>query len=110
MAAAICDAKSLRYVLGKCKDCNAFTKIDKLKIESLKCCIKKAAKRLQISHSKVSQFECVTYIHQGKEKKKIALVEKMVKLDELVHLLKLKLKAFHRYRITSRTHLKFMMN
>ena len=44
MAAAICDAKSLRYVLGKCKDCNAFTKIDKLKIESLKCCIKKAAK------------------------------------------------------------------
>ena len=100
MAAAICDVKSLKCIMGKCEDCKAFAKIDELKLESLKCCnncIKKGNDCK--SHTvKVRQFEHVTYMHQGKEKKKMALVDKMVKLDALVHLLKLKLNDFPRHR------------
>ena len=43
------------------------------------------------------QFEHVTYMHQGNNKK-MALFDKMVKLHELVHLLKLKLKDFPHHR------------
>ena len=33
-------------------------------------------------------------MYQGKEKKKMALIDKMVKLDEFLHSLKLKLEDF----------------
>ena len=59
---------------------------------SLKCC-KDCIKKINDckSHTaKVRQFESARYIHQGKERKNIALVDKMVKIDELVGLLKLK--------------------
>ena len=47
------------------------------------------------SHTvKVKQFQRVTYMHRGKEKIKMALIDKMVKLDEFLHSLKLKLEDF----------------
>ena len=102
MAAAICDVKSLKCIMGKCEDCKAFAKIDELNLESLKCCNNIKTGNDCKSHTvKVRQFEHVTYMHQGKEKKKMALVDKMVKLDELVHLLKLKLNDFphHQFNV-----------
>ena len=53
-------------------------------------------------------------MHKGKEKKKMALVEKLVKIDELMHLLKFKLKDFPRHRFnvqhTSKAYDELMFN
>ena len=82
-----CDlwCKYLKCIIGKCKDRKAFNKIDELKLECLKCWkdgIKKA-NDCKFHAVKVRQFECVT--HSSREEEKIALVDKMVKFDELVH-------------------------
>lgn len=69
--------------MGKCKVRKAFNKIDELKLECLKCWkdgIKKA-NDCKFHAVKVRQFECVT--HSSTEEEKIALVDKMVKFDEL---------------------------
>ena len=53
-------------------------------------------------------------MHKGKEKKKMALVEKLVKIDELMHLLKFKLEDFPRHRFnvqhTSKAYDELMFN
>ena len=44
MNASLCDAKSFKCIMGRCKDCKSFSKIENLKAENLKCskdCIKK---------------------------------------------------------------------
>ena len=50
---------------------------------------------------KVNQFECVAYIHKDKEKKKLKLLDKMMKPKELIDLLRLKLEKFaiHRFNV-----------
>ena len=48
---------------------------------------------LQISHSKNKQLERETYVSREGEEK-LALIDKMVKLDEFLHSLKLKLEDF----------------
>ena len=50
---------------------------------------------------KVNQFERVAYIHKDKEKKKLKLLDKMMKPKDLIDLLKLKLEKFamHRFNV-----------
>ena len=100
MTSAICNIESLKCIMGKCENCKTFAKIDELNLEKLKCCKDCFKKGNDCkSHTiKIRQFEHVTYMHQGKEKKKMALVDKMMKPDELVHLLKTKLMDFPRHR------------
>ena len=77
MNASLCDAKSFKCIMGRCKDCKSFSKIENLKAENLKCskdCIKKGC-------------NCATHtvkVRQGKEKKKIALVDKYLTIDEVI--------------------------
>ena len=76
-----------------CQTCKSFPKIDALDISSLKCgkaCIE-GNKDCRQHTIKVNQFECVTYIHKDKEKKKLKLLDKMMKPKELIDLLRLKL-------------------
>ena len=83
--------------------CKSFPKIDALDISSLKCgkaCIEEN-KDCSEHTIKVNQFECVTYIHKDKEKKKLKLLDKMMKPKELIDLLRLKLEKFaiHRFNV-----------
>ena len=69
-------------------------------MENLKCskdCVKEG-KDCKDHTIKVRQFEKTIYLHQGKEKKKIALVDKYLTPIELVDLLKSKLSNFPRHR------------
>ena len=86
-----------------CQTCKSFPKIDALDISSLKCgkaCIE-GNKDCSEHTIKVNQFECVTYIHKDKEKKKLKLLDKMMKPKELIDLLRLKLEKFaiHRFNV-----------
>ena len=100
MNASLCDAISFKCIMGRCKDCKSFSKIENLKAENLKCskdCIKKGCNCA--THTvKVRQFERVIYMHKGKEKKKIALVDKYLTIDEVIDLLKSRLSDFFRHR------------
>ena len=79
ISVALCHAKSLTCILRVCPQCKAFPKIDSLQILSLKCsksCIKEH-KDCTTHTIKVKQFERVTYMHKGTEKKKLQLVDKL---------------------------------
>ena len=98
--ASLCDAKSLKCIVGRCEKCKQFPKIDKLGLPSLKCskdCIRKG-KDCKDHTIKVRQFEQTTYVHKGTEKKKIALVDKFLTPEALVDLLKSKLANFPQHR------------
>lgn len=86
--------------MGRCKNCSKFPKLDSLNDLNLKCskdCIKNN-KDCKTHTIKVRQFERIVYQHQGKEKKKIALVDKWLTVQELIKLLKSKLVDFPRHR------------
>ena len=77
-----------------------FPDVDNLKLKNFKC-----SKECFINKSsyqnhtvKVRQFERVKYCHKDKEKKKLQLIDKWGTLEELVNLLKSKLKDFSRHR------------
>ena len=100
MDTSLCDAKSFKCIMGRCADCKSFPKLDNLITEDLKCCkdcIKKG-NDCKNHTVKVRQFERIVYHHQGKEKKKIALLDKWLKIKDLVELLKSKLIDFPRHR------------
>ena len=111
MSAALCDPKSLKCVMGECGKCSTFPKIDNLNLQSLKCCKECVKKQndCQTHTVKVRQYEYVTYNHNGKEKKKMQLVDKWLTLDDLVMLLKSKLKNFRVIDLMFNTHQKCMM-
>ena len=95
MSTILCDPNSLKCVFGLCSECKLFSNFDKLEIPSLKCsksCFMKNEKCSEEGHTvKIQQFERVKYIHKGKEKKKIQLIDKHLKLTELCELFKDKL-------------------
>ena len=72
--------KSIRCILGHCENCKNFGKLRALVTDDLKCskeCRKKNDNCVELGHTiKVRQFEKVMYKHKGKDKKKIALVDK----------------------------------
>jgi len=78
-------------------------KIDAMEITSLKCSNSCFEQNNDCSdHTvKVHQFERVTYMYKGKEMKKLQLVDKMIKISELIALLKLQLQRFpmHRFNV-----------
>ena len=80
-----------------------FPKIDALDISSLKCGKAWIEENKDCSEHtiKVNEFERVTYIHKDKEKKKLKLLDKMMKPKDLIDLLKLKLEKFamHRFNV-----------
>ena len=102
MSTILCDPNSLKCVFGLCSECKLFSNFDKLEIPSLKCsksCFMKNEKCSEEGHTvKIQQFERVKYIHKGKEKKKIQLIDKHLKLTELCELFKDKLRNFPRHR------------
>ena len=74
---SLCEPNSIKCILRVRATCKTFPKIDELAITSLKCsksCIKE--NKDCTNHTvKVNQFERVTYMHKGKEKKKLKLVD-----------------------------------
>ena len=98
----LCDPNSLKCVFGLCSESKLFFNFDKLEIPSLKCstsCFMKNEKCSEEGHTvKIQQFESLKYIHHGKEKKKIQLIDKHLKLTKLCELFKDKLKNLPRYR------------
>ena len=100
MGTSLCDAKSFKCIMGRCKNCKSFPKLDNLITADLKCC-KDCIKKdndCKTHTVKVRQFERVVYQHKGKEKKKMALVDKWLTAKELIELLKSKLIDFPRHR------------
>ena len=86
-----------------CQMCKSFPKIYALDISSLKCgkaCIEEN-KDCSEHTIKVNQLELVTYIYKDKGKKKLKLLDKMMKPKELIDLLKLKPEKFamHRFNV-----------
>ena len=90
--------------MGRCKKCNKFTSIDFIKFSQLKCsksCIEENLNCVALKHTiKIRQFETIKYPHKGIIKKKVALVDKYVTLDEIPALFKSKLQDFPRHRFT----------
>ena len=101
MSTILCDPNSLKCVFGQCSECKLFFNFDKLQILSLKCsksCFMKNEKCSEEGHTvKIEQFERVKNIHKGREKKKIQLIDKHLKLTELCELFKYKLRNFPRH-------------
>lgn len=104
MAASLCAANSLKCIMRICSVCKKFPKIDKLRINELKCskaCLHDNADCTE--HTVLlHQFDRVTYMHKGKEKKKLKLLDNMIKLPDLVLLLKTKMQTFplHQFNVT----------
>ena len=113
---ALCEPNSIKCIFRVCATCKTFPKIDELAITSLKCsksCMKENINCTE--HTvKVKQFERITYMHKGSEKKKLKLVDKMLTPIELVLLLKEKLNKFpmHRFNVqqTAKTYEKIISN
>lgn len=109
---AICDPDRISCIAGLCKECKNFKKLDELSIQNLHCskqCITGQIDCSAENHTiKVNVFERADYLHKGKTKKKIQLIEKNVTPKSLVELLKEKLKGFacHRFNVshTNRTY------
>ena len=103
ISSALCASNSVYCIMRICSTCKSFPKIDALDITSLKCSKSCIEENNDCSdHTiKINQFERVTYIHKEKEKKKMKLQDKMMKLNELVALLNLKLEKFpmHRFNV-----------
>ena len=97
----LCD-KNIKCITGNCPKCNDFSKMKTLIEDSFKCsdeCKKKNINCVQLKHNvSTKQFERTTYVHKGKEKKKIALVDKDLTLNELIEEFMKKLKGFPRHR------------
>ena len=105
-------------ILCVCKDCKNFPKLDELNIPAMKCsksCLKVNEDCKAQKHTiTFKQYDRVTYTHKGQEKKKLALVDKSVTGEELVQLLKDKMKQFplHRFNVqnTAKTYEKLVAN
>ena len=84
VSSALCDEYSMKCIMRVCSTCKTFPKIDALAISSLKCsksCYKQ--KKDCTKHTiKMCQFERVVYNPEGKEKKKLKLVDKMITPSE----------------------------
>ena len=72
--------KSITCILGHCNNCKGFDKLSSLFTANMKCCkdcMVKGVDCVNLNHTiKIRQFEKVLYNHQGKEKKKVSLVDK----------------------------------
>ena len=117
ISVALCNSNSLKCLMGVCNGCKDLPKIDELKMSELKCskaCFQKIDSDCHDHTVKVKQFERVKYIHKGEEKKKLELVDKMLTLEELVQLLKLKMEGFpqHRFNVqhTAKTYDQLVFN
>ena len=90
ISSALCEQNSIKCILQCCEKCVDFSKIDDLAITSLKCsksCFKEN-KDCTDHTIKLNQFQRVSYMHKGKEKKKLKLVDNMLTTSQLVELLK----------------------
>ena len=101
ISSGLCDFNSLQCIMRVCLTCKSLPKIDTLDIPSLKCsksCVREN-KNCSEHTNLVHQFDWVEYMHKGKEMKKLKLLDKMIKLKDLVTLFKTKLKKFPRHRL-----------
>ena len=96
--ASICSQNNISCVVGNCKDCKDFPKLDNLGIEKLHCskkCVQEDINCSKEGHTiKVLQFERKSYLYTGEEKKKVQLVDKFVTPQQFLDLLKSKMKNF----------------
>ena len=103
MSSSLCSPNSIRCIMRICNECKTFSKIDELGITLMKCSKECFNKENDCSNHTVlvKQFERVTYMYKGKEKKKLKLQDKMMKLTELIALLKLQMQKFpmHRFNV-----------
>ena len=100
VSSSLCNPMSTLCIMRYCNKCKSFPRIDALEIPSLKCsksCLREN-KNCTDHTINVKQFERVTYMYKGKEKKKLQLVDKEMKIDEIINLLKIKLGQFPRHR------------
>ena len=107
ISSALCEQNSIKCILQCCEKCVDFSKIDDLAITSLKCsksCFKEN-KDCTDHTIKLNQFQRVSYMHKGKEKKKLKLVDNMLTTSQLVELLKNQLKKFalHQFNVQQTT-------
>ena len=102
ISAALCHATSLQCINRICAACKSFPKIDALDIPSLKCsksCLKEG-KDCNEHTILIHQFQRVEYMHKGEQKKKLKLVDQMIKLTDLVTLFKTKMEKFPMHRFS----------
>ena len=89
ISSVLCDSNSLRYIILVCPTCKSFPNIATLDNPSLKC--SKSCLREDENCSKhtilVHQFDRAECMDKGKEKK-LMLLDKMIKLIDLVTLFK----------------------
>ena len=84
----LCDfllcGKNVRCIMGNCSVCKDFSKLKSLNSTDIKCskeCCVRNIDCTSLGHTiKTKQFEKILYTHKGKEKKKIALVDKYLSL------------------------------
>ena len=101
ISATLCEVNSLKCIMRLCSACKSFPKIDALKITDLKCSAScfKDDKDCSDHTVLLHQFDRVAYMHQGKEKKKLKLLDRVIKLSILVQLFKEKMLTFPLYSI-----------
>lgn len=100
VSSSLCNPMTTKCIMRCCSKCKNFPMIDDLKIESLKCSKSCYRENKDCSEHTINlkQFERVAYIYKGKEKKKLQLVDKAMKLSEIVNLLKIKMQHFPKHR------------
>ena len=79
---ALCSSGKIAYISGICKSCKDFKILDELMIidrlhSSEKCVVDNEDCSAQNHTLKVSLFERTEYLHKGKPKKKLQLVDKV---------------------------------
>ena len=88
-----CDVNNINCIIGHCTYCMDYITIDEvLNFCDIKCskeCLQTGVDCNGFGHTiKTKQFEKVLYIHKGKEKKKIALVDKNMTFQDFIDLFK----------------------
>jgi hypothetical protein len=104
--ASMCDhllcEKAIACIIGVCDVCKSFGKLNDFFTENLKCsseCKKEGVDCVALGHTiKVCQFEKTVYEHRGKEKTKIALVDKYLSFADFRTLFVKQMKDFPRHR------------
>ena len=90
---ALCSSDKIACIAGMCKYCKNFKKLNELNIDKLRCSKKCVADNEDCSaqnHTlEVSLFERTEYLHKGKTKKKLQLVDKVLTPAKFVDLFKI---------------------